>query len=117
MPHYLLTVCYPADAAPPQPSELDAIMARVDAVNTDMRTAGAWVFGGGLHDATSATVVDGRSGDHVVTDGPFLETKDMVGGIVVLDVADLDQALGWAGRMTDAIGVPIEVRPFQGAAS
>ena len=117
MPHYLLSVCYPADAVAPQPSELDAIMARVDAVNTEMRAAGAWVFGGGLHDTTSATVVDGRSGDHVVTDGPFVETKEMVGGLVVVDVADLDAALAWAGRMTDATGVPIEVRPFQGGAS
>ena len=117
MPHYLLSVCYPADAVAPQPAELEVVMARVDALNSEMRSAGVWVFGGGLHDATAATVVDGRSGDHVVTDGPFVETKEMVGGLVVVDVADLDQALAWAGRMTDAIGVPIEVRPFEAGAA
>ena len=58
--------------------------------------------------------VDTRSGDTVVTDGPFLETKEMVGGLVVVDVDDLDAALGWATRLADAIGQPIEVRPFAG---
>jgi hypothetical protein len=117
MPHYLLSICYPADAVQPSSAELEVIMARVDAVNADMRASGAWVFGGGLHDPGSATVVDGRSGDHVVTDGPFLETKEAVGGLVVLDVADLDAALAWAGRVTDATGVPVEVRPFAAAST
>jgi hypothetical protein len=117
MPHYLLSICYPADAVPPQPAELDEIMRRVEALKADLRAAGSWVFGDGLHDPGSATVVDGRTGDHVMTDGPFVETKEMVGGIVVIKVADLDQALSWAGRLTDATGVPIEVRPFQGGES
>jgi hypothetical protein len=117
MPHYLLSICYPADAEQPSTAELELIMGRVDALNADMRSAGAWVFGGGLHDPGASTVVDGRSGDHAVTDGPFLETKEAVGGIVVLDVADLDAALGWAGRLTDATGVPVEVRPFAAAST
>ena len=117
MPHYLLSVCYPADAVQPPADELAAIMQRVDLVNADMRAAGVWVFGGGLHDPSSATLVDGRSGEHVITDGPFIESKEAIGGIVVLDAADLDAALGWAGRVSDATGLPIEVRPFQGAAS
>jgi hypothetical protein len=115
MPQYLLSICHPADAAQPGPEALDAIMRRVGEVDADLRAAGSWVFAGGLHDPSSATVVDTRGGDTVVTDGPFLESKELVGGIVIVDVADLDVALGWATRLADAIGQPIEVRPFQGA--
>ena len=114
MTRYLLSICHPADAVRPEPEQLAEIMRRVDVVDADLRAAGAWVFAGGLHDPASATVVDTRSGEPVVTDGPFLETKEMVGGIAVIDAADLDAALGWATRMADAIGQPIEVRPFQG---
>ena len=67
MPHYLLSVCYPAGATPPEPAALDAIMARVAALNTDMRAAGVWVFGGGLHDPASSTVVVGREGEVVLS--------------------------------------------------
>lgn len=116
MPHYLLSVCYPADATPPSPERLDRIMADVGALNARMREAGVWVFGGGLHDPSSATVVTDGAGTAVLTDGPFVETKEQVGGLTVVDVADLDEALSWAGEMTRAIGVPIEVRPFQGGA-
>jgi hypothetical protein len=114
MPHYLLSVCYPADATPPEPAALDAIMARVTTLNADMRAAGAWVFGGGLHDPASATVVVDRAGELVMTDGPFIEAKEQVGGITIVSAADLDEALLWAGRTATAIGVPVEVRPFQG---
>jgi hypothetical protein len=113
MPHYLLSVCYPAGATPPSPERLDRIMADVGALNARMRAAGAWVFGGGLHDPSSSTVVTDGTSMLVMTDGPFVETKEQVGGITVVDVADLDAALSWAGEMTRAIGVPIEVRPFQ----
>jgi hypothetical protein len=114
VPNYLLSICHPADAVQPEPAALAAIMARVGEIDADMRAQGVWVFAGGLHDPSSATVVDTRSGDTVVTDGPFLETKEMVGGLVVVDVDDLDAALGWATRLADAIGQPIEVRPFAG---
>jgi hypothetical protein len=112
MPQYLLSVCHPADAVPPDAERLAAIMGRVEEVDADLRAAGAWVFAGGLHDPSSATVVDTRSGDTVVTDGPFVETKELVGGIVIVAAADLDEALGWATRMADAVGQPVEVRPF-----
>ncbi|MGE3813362.1 MAG: YciI family protein [Candidatus Nanopelagicales bacterium] len=114
MSQYLLSICHPADAVQPPPDELAAIMQRVGQVDADMRAAGAWVFAGGMHDPSSATVVDTRSGDTVLSDGPFIETKEWVGGIVIVDVDDLDAALGWASRLGDAIGQPIEVRPFQG---
>lgn len=113
MSHYLLSICHPADAVRPEPDELDAVMRRVAVVDADLRAAGAWVFAGGLHDPSTATVVDTRGAGPVMTDGPFVETKEQVGGIVVIDVADLDAALGWAERLSDAIGQPIEVRPFQ----
>jgi hypothetical protein len=115
MPQYLLSICHPADAVPPDAQRLAAIMRRVEEVDADLKAAGAWVFAGGLHDPSSATVVDTRSGDTVVTDGPFVETKEMVGGVVIVAVADLDEALGWATRMADAVGQPVEVRPFAGS--
>jgi hypothetical protein len=114
MSHYLLSICHPAGAVRPEPDRLAEIMRRVAVVDAEMRAAGAWVFAGGLHDPSTATVVDTRSGEPVMTDGPFVETKEMVGGLVVVDVDDLDAALGWATRLGDAIGQPIEVRPFQG---
>lgn len=114
MPHYLLSVCYPAGATPPSPERLDEIMADLAELSAGMRAAGAWVFGGGLHDQSSSTVVVDHDGRIAMTDGPFVETKEQVGGITVIDAADLDDALAWAGRQAAAIGVPIEVRPFQG---
>ena len=117
MPYYQLSVCYPAGATPPPPPELDGIMERVAALNAEMKAAGTWVFGGGLHDASSSTVVVARDGEVVMTDGPFIESKEQVGGITIIDAAELDAALGWAGRLAVAIGVPIEVRPFAGWAN
>jgi len=113
MPRYLLSICYPADGVQPPPDELAAIMTRVAQIKADMKDAGVWVFDGGLHDASSATVVEDRDGEITMTDGPFIESKEQVGGISVVDVDDLDAALGWAARNATAIGVPIEVRPFQ----
>jgi hypothetical protein len=112
MPHYLLSVCYPGDAVQPDDGTIARIMADVEAINADMIAAGSWVFSGGLHDPSTATVVTDDKGRVVLSDGPFIESKEQVGGITVVDVADLDSALGWASQMTKAIGVPIEVRPF-----
>jgi hypothetical protein len=114
VPTYLLSVCYPADATQPPPDELAAIMTRVGALSAEMQAAGVWVFGGGLHDASSSTVVEDRDGEVVLTDGPFIESKEQIGGITIVDVADLDAALSWGAKKAAAIGVPIEVRPFQG---
>lgn len=113
MSGYLLSVCHPADAVRPDEATLAEISARLEVVDADLRAEGAWVFTGGLHDPSSATVVDTRTGTTVLTDGPFIEAKEMVGGLIIIDVADLDAALGWAARFGDAIGQPIEVRPFQ----
>jgi len=114
MSNYLLSVCYPADATQPPPEELVAIMARVGALSGEMQAAGVWVFGGGLHDPSTATVVRDVDGEVSLTDGPFIESKEQIGGITIVDVEDLDQALAWGAKKAAAIGVPIEVRPFQG---
>jgi hypothetical protein len=85
----------------------------VDVVNDELRAAGAWVFAGGLHPTTTATVVRADDGEVVTTDGPYLETKEHLGGFWVIEAADLDAALDWAAKATVACRAPVEVRPFQ----
>jgi hypothetical protein len=111
MAHYLLSIYQPEGPTPPQ-EELDQIMARVDGLNTQMREAGVWVFAGGLDYPSTATVVTTANGEVVLTDGPFVELKEYLGGLNIIDVPDLDAALGWARKLESAIGLPIEVRPF-----
>lgn len=86
----------------------------LDALNAELKTAGAWVFAGGLHPPSAATVLRPRKGDVLITDGPFAEGKEHIGGFTVIDVPDLDAALEWGRRMAEASTLPIEVRPFQG---
>jgi hypothetical protein len=112
MKQYLLSVCYPAGATQPPPDVLQRISRDVQALHQEMQSAGAWVFGGGLHPAHTATVLRQQGGEVVMTDGPFIESKEQIGGISIVQAADLDAALGWARKLTRAIGVPIEVRPF-----
>ncbi len=112
MTRYLLSVYYDEGSVQPQPDELVQITASVDAVHRELQAAGAWVFGGGLHDPATATVVSARSGQVLTTDGPFVETKEQLGGFSIIDVAGLDAALAWAQRMSEATTCAIEVRPF-----
>ncbi len=112
MKNYLLTVCYPAGSTQPGPDALQTIMREVSAVQQEMQAAGAWVFGGGLHPANTATVLRHQRGDIIVTDGPFIESKEQIGGITVLKAADLDEALAWARKLARATTTPVEVRPF-----
>jgi hypothetical protein len=112
MPRYLLSVWYPPDATQPLPDELAHIHEDVTAVHGELEAAGAWVFGGGLHEASTSTVVTVRGGDVLVTDGPYVETKEQLGGFSVIDVPDLDAALSWAERTARATTCAIEVRPF-----
>ena len=112
MKQYLLSVCYPAGSNQPLPAEVQRIMQDVGALQKEMQSAGIWVFGGGLHAPDTATVVRQEGGCMVTTDGPFIESKEQIGGITILKAADLDAALAWGGKMAKAIGVPIEVRPF-----
>jgi hypothetical protein len=112
MKQYLLSVYQPAGEEPP-PEVLDEIMRELDAVNQEMKAAGAWVFAGGLHDPSSATVVRLRDDEVLMTDGPFAEGKEHLGGINIVAAPDLDAALAWAGKIARATTLPIEVRPFQ----
>lgn len=97
---------------PTTPEEMEAFMERIDALEAEMRVSGAFVFTGGLHGPDAATVVRRSEGELVMTDGPFVESKEHIGGFYVIDADDLDAALGWAGKVVDAINAPIEVRPF-----
>ena len=111
MKQYLLSV-YQPEGEPPAPEVLERIMRDVDAVNQELKAAGAWVFAGGLHAPSTATVVRLRDGEVLTTDGPFAEGKEYLGGFSVIDVEDLDEALRWGREYVAAIGLPIEVRPF-----
>ena len=113
MKQYLLSVVQPDGAAPP-PHVLEPIVRDVKAVNDELKAAGVWVFSGGLYPATSATVVRPSDGEVLLTDGPFAEGKEHIGGIVILKAPDLDAALAWARKLAKAATLPIEVRPFQG---
>ena len=114
MSEYLLSVIHPQGPVPPR-EVLEPIMRQLEAVRRDMKAAGAWVFGGGLHAPSSATVVRFKDNEVLITDGPFAEGKEYLGGITIIDVPDLDAALGWAERMTRIITLPVEVRPFNAA--
>lgn len=85
----------------------------MDAVNDELRGAGAWVFAGGLHPADTATVIRSHDGDTRITDGPCAETKDQIGGFWMIQAADLDAALSWAAKAAVACRLPVEVRLFQ----
>lgn len=87
--------------------------AAVEAFNEQLRTDGVWVFAGGLEGAETATVVDASGESPVFTDGPYLETKEHIGGFWVIDVPDLDAALKYAAAGSAACRGKVEVRPFQ----
>lgn len=112
MKQYLLSVCYPAGSTQPPPEALQKIMQDVGVVHAEMQAAGAWIFGGGLYPSNTATVLRHQNGAVVTTDGPFIESKEQIGGLTILKAADLDEALAWGRKLAKAIGVPIEVRPF-----
>ena len=113
MTQYMLSVHMVEGAEMPSPEEIQGIYADVDAVNDELTAQGAWVFGGGLHPAHTATVVKAQGGEIVTTDGPFAETKEHLGGFWVIEAPDLDAALAWAAKATVACRGPVEVRPFQ----
>ena len=114
MKQYLLAV-YSAEDGPDAMSEEEMQRAyqAVDAFNSEVQAAGAWVFAGGLHPSSTATVVRAQGGQVITTDGPYAETKEQIGGFWVIRAADLDAALDWAARGSAACGWPVEVRPFQ----
>ena len=122
MKQYLLSI-YQPDAPPPPEvmARMDQIMANVDALVREAREAGAWVFNGGLHSPSTATVVRLKGGDVLMTDGPYAEGKEHIGGFLIVKAPDLDAALEWGCKLARVLGdgndsLPIEVRPFQGEA-
>jgi hypothetical protein len=115
MPQYLLSVFQEEGAEPPSPEHAETIMARVAAVQEEMKAAGVWVFFGALTDASSATVVRAAEGEVSMTDGPYAEAKEQIGGFTVIEAADLDEALEWARKGSEACMWPVEVRSFLGA--
>jgi len=111
MKQYLLGVHH-SDQVPLSPEDMQQSYKDVDALNDEIQAAGAWVFAGGLHPPSTATVVRITDGAVVTTDGPFAETKEQLGGFWVIQAADLDAALEWAAKATRACRFPVEVRPF-----
>jgi hypothetical protein len=116
MKQYLLSI-YQPDGGTPPPEVLQKVMRDVGALIEETKTAGAWVFNGGLHPPTTATVLRFQEGDMLTTDGPFAEAKEHIGGFVIVKAADLDAALEWGRKLARVIALPIEVRPFQGDVS
>ncbi|HZC27396.1 MAG TPA: YciI family protein [Actinopolymorphaceae bacterium] len=112
MKQYMLAVHMVQGAPIPSDEEMQRAYAQVDKVNADLQAAGAWVFGGGLLPSDSATVVRVDNGRTTMTDGPFAETKEQLGGFWVVRCADLDEALTWAEKCAEACMNPVEVRPF-----
>jgi hypothetical protein len=112
MKQYLLSVYQPEGPVPP-PEVLERISGDLDALNQDLKAAGAWVFAGGLHAPSTATVVRLKDGEVLTTDGPFAEGKEHLGGFTIVKAPNLDAALEWGRRLTRATTLPVEVRPFQ----
>lgn len=113
MAQYLLSVHHDYDASPPPDAQVEEIFAAVAAFNDEITAAGQLVFGGGLEPPHTATVAAIRDGAPVVSDGPYIESKEVLGGFWVVEAADLDAALAIAFRATAACRAPVEVRPFE----
>lgn len=115
MAQYLLSVWHDDDYELDFSSDdAQRMVAQVGRFNQELETAAAWVFGGGLHPASSATVLRCTNGEVSMTDGPYAESKEQMGGFWVIEAADLDAALDWGRRAAAACEGPVEVRPFQG---
>jgi hypothetical protein len=112
MPQFLLSI-YQPDGEPPPATALHKIMEDVRSLHDQMKAAGAWVFTGRLHPAAAAAVVRANGVNLLITDGPFTESKEHIGGVVVIEVPNLDAALAWAGKLAQATTLPIEVRPIR----
>jgi hypothetical protein len=114
MPKYMLSV-HSVDGEPREPTTNEQTQhswQEVQALEAEMKSAGAWVFSGRLHGADTATVVRVSDGEVLTTDGPFVEAREHLGGFYIIEAADLDAALGWASKVTRTISAPIEVWPF-----
>jgi hypothetical protein len=115
MTQYLLSVhSVEGEARDPMSEEdMRQFMERVGVLEEEMKSAGAWLFGGALHEPDTATVVRMADGEVLTTDGPFAESKEHLGGFYIIEAENLDAALAWASKTTTAVSKPIEVRPFR----
>ena len=112
MSQYLLSI-YQPDGPVPDADFLEPIMRDLESLNREMKAAGAWVFAAGLHPADTATVLRKQGDEVLITDGPFTEGKEHLGGFTIIDVDDLDAALDWGRRLAKIVTLPVEVRPVQ----
>lgn len=110
---YALNMIQPVGEKPP-PEELEKVMEELSVIRRDLEAEEKWVFGKPLHGPEASTMVQLKGGEVVATDGPWTEGKEFIGGLVIVEVEDLDAALKIAARYTRATGLPMEVRPFQG---
>ncbi len=115
MAQYLLSVWHDEDYEVDFSGEdMQRLAGQVGAFNEELQSSGGWVFAGGLMPASTATVVRVNDGDVSMTDGPYAESKELMGGFWVIEAPDLDAALEWARKGAAACEGPVEVRPFQG---
>ncbi|MGW2558462.1 YciI family protein [Streptomyces sp. NPDC001514] len=113
MKQYMLSI-YQPDGPTPPPEFLEPIMRELEALNTEIRAAGAWVFAGGLHPPSTATVLRLKDDEVLMTDGPFVEGKEHIGGFTVIQAPDLDAALEWGRRYARVLApLSIELRPLE----
>ncbi len=116
MSQYLLSVWHDDDYELDFDTEdMRRIGPQVDAVNKEMVAAGAWVFGGGLHPTSAATVLRATAGEVATIDGPYAESKEQMGGFWVIEAADLEAAREWGRKAALACEAPVELRPFHEA--
>jgi hypothetical protein len=111
MKQYLLSL-YQPDGPAPAPAVLEGIMRDVKVLRQEMKTAGAWVFSGGLYPPSTATVVRFKDREVLTTDGPYIEGKEHIGGFTIIRAPDLDAALEWGRKLSRVTTLPVEVRPF-----
>jgi hypothetical protein len=112
MKQYLLSIYQPEGT--PEPEVLEPVMRNLDTLNKEMQAAGAWVFAAGLHPPETATVLRATGEEVLVTDGPFIEAKEFLGGFTIIQADDLDAALAWGRRLAEVVSpLAVEVRPFQ----
>jgi hypothetical protein len=112
MKQYLLNIIQP-DGPPPPADRLGRIMSEVAALRNEMKAADAWVASAGLAPASDAKVVRPRGAELRITDGPFAEAKEFIGGFTIVRAAGLDAALEWARKLATATTLPIEVRALR----
>src|ERR687891_1002531 len=111
MKQYLLSIYQPDGDVPP-PEALASVMQNVNALIDATKAAGVWVFNGGLHPPSTATIVRVRRGEALITDGPYAEGKEHIGGFLIVDAPDLDGALAWARRLANVLSDGTESLPI-----